>query len=474
MVSNKYKPAWHLTGPKPYAVQLEGLRRSRDHDRFGYFLEQGLGKTALQLNDYIENYSDLDTIVVLCPNSFKQDWTLAPAEWGVPAIQGGFWPRDEMKRGTTARPRFNVMNFEAVRGAGHAPVAKLMDNRPCLLIVDESSAIKNFKSDTARAVLDLTKRAKAVRLLNGTPMSQNVMDLFPQLKALGELDRMNPYVFRNHFAVMGGWMGKQVKGVKNEEELHAILNRCSFRALKRDWSDLPEKIYVPLRLEMTNKQRKLYKEMLRDFLTLVEGEEYRADMVIAQMDKLRQITSGLLLDGGRHVFLEEAKNNPKIKAALDVMDAGSGKTIIVHFYSKIGELIFEEMKRRGLNPSYIRGGMSPDEITEQKRRFNDDTNCRVKVAQITAASRAHTLLGQEGKDRAHRMFFHDHTFSLLDRQQMEDRFHRGAQDRTCLYYDPIMSPIDEAQLKALKIKGDMASVVVDAVRALRRAGSLIL
>lgn len=456
-----YEPAWHLRGPDPYAVQLEALRRSHNKPRFAYFLEQGLGKTALWLNDYVENFIDeIDTVLILCPNTFKNDWAAAPAEWGLSGINTAVWPHQEM-----GRRAFNVMNFEAVRSGGYDAIVKLFD-KPCALVVDESSAIKNFKSDTARAVLDLAKRASVVRLLNGTPMSQNVMDLFPQLKCVGELNTVNPYAFRNRFAVTGGWMGKQVIGVQNEKELQAILDRCSFRALKKDWSDLPEKINIPLRLEMTNKQRRHYKELMEDFFTLVGGQEFSAQMVISQMDKLRQVASGLLLDGDKCVLLEEATNNPKIRAALDILENGPGKMIIVHYYTKIGDVIYERMRDKGLNPSFIRGGMSPQEVTGQKAKFNNDPSCRVKVAQITASSRAHTLLGGEGNDRAHKMFFHDHTFSLMDRQQMEDRIHRGAQDKACLYYDPILSPIDEAQLKALSKKQDVASAVVDAVRAL--------
>lgn len=462
-----YKPTWHLSGPPPYAVQLEAQRRAHDQSKYAFFLEQGLGKTALQLNDYIEQHSDLDTIVLLCPNTFKQDWVAAPAEWGVPEIKGGYWPRDDMKRGTTGSPRINVMNFEAVRGSGHAPLAALMDKRPCLLVVDESSAIKNFKSQTAKAVLDLAKRAKAVRLLNGTPMSQNVMDLFPQLKALGQMDKINPYVFRNHFAVTGGWMGKQIVGVKNEEELHAILDRCSFRALKKDWSDLPEKINVPVQLEMTNKQLKHYKEMLRDFITLVSGHEFSADMVIARLEKLRQISSGLLMDGDKFTLLDEPHNNPKIKALLDIYESGPGKLVVVHHYTKMGSVLFDFLAKKGLKPSYLRGGMKPEEITHQKDRFNNDPDCRVKVAQILASSRAHTLIGGKGNDRANRMVYHDLTWNLLDKSQMDDRIHRGAQDKVCSYYHLMLTPVDKAQVDALTSKADLVSKVVDVIRAMK-------
>lgn len=460
-----YQPAWHLNG-KPYEVQLEALRRSRGRDKYAYFLEQGLGKTALWLNDYIENYSDIDRVVILCPNTFKNDWASAPGEWGLD-IKGWVWPYDVAeRRKDRGRPRQYIFNFEAARSGAFDEISGLCDG--ACLVVDESSAIKNYKSDTARAVLDLAKRAKVVRLLNGTPMSQNVMDLFPQLKAVGQLDRVNPYAFRNHYAVMGGWMGKQVVGVRNEDELHRLLGSCSFRATKNEWADLPDKIDVPVRLEMTPKQRKHYEEMLRDFYTLVDGAEFTANMVISRLDKLRQITSGLIIDGDRWVPLETPRNNPKIKAALDIINGGDGKTIIVHFYTKTGNLIAEEIERNNLCPAYIRGGMTPAEVTEQKRRFNSDRDCRVLLAQITAASRAHTLIGGEGQDRAHKMFFHDHTFSYLDYQQMRDRIHRSTQDRTCLYYLPVMSSVDEAQLKALSKKEDMAALVVDAVKALAK------
>lgn len=462
----KYKPPWHLSG-KPYDVQVEGMRRVRGHDRFGFWCSQGLGKTALTINDYIENFSEYDTVFVICPNTFKQDWVAAPGEWGVPAIRGSVWPYDDFKFGTTDNPHFNVMNFEAVRSSGYDAIRDMMDKRKCALICDESSAIKNFKSQTARAVLDLSKRTKTVRLLNGTPMSQNVMDLFPQLKVLGELSGMNPYVFRNRFAVLGGFMGKQVVGVKNEQELQEIQLRCSFRALKEDWSDLPEKIYIPLRLEMTDRQRRHYKEMLTDFITIVNQHEFTSSMVLGQMEKLRQLASGCLMDGDKFELLMEPKDNPKIKAALDLMEAGDGKMILVHFYSKMGTIIYDFMKKKGLNPSFIRGGMKPDEIKDQKVKFNTDPSCRIKIAQIDATHLAHTLLGGEGRDRAHKMFFHDGTWNLKVRQQMEDRFHRGVQDRACLYYDPVLSPIDDAQRTALLKKADLVSLVVDAVRALR-------
>ena len=449
---------WVLNRP-PYQVQLEALKRSRKHDKFGLFLEMGMGKSAIALNSWVDQFKSIETAVVLCPASFKTEWGALPSEWGLD-VETSVWPQP-MTKGT-----LSVCNFESARASAYEPIKWLLDRNDCLLIVDESSAIKNFRSKTSKAVLDLCKRAKAVRLLNGTPMSQNVMDLFPALKCLGQLNGINPYAFRNRFAVCGGFMGKQVVGYKNEEELHKLLNACSYRAMKKDWLDLPEKIYTPVQLEMTNRQRRHYKEMLEDFITLVGNQEISAPTVIARLEKLRQVSSGLLINEDETVLLEEPKNNPKIKASMDIIEGGAGKVILVYYYRKMGEVLFDYMTKQGLQPAYLRGEMKPQEIVEQKNKFNQDSGCRVLVAQITTSSRGHTLIGGKGNDRCSRMIMFDHTFNMLDRQQMEDRIHRGEQDRACQYFDLILSPIDAVQLKALKTKQDLVSVVVDAVRAL--------
>ena len=451
---------WLLNRPA-FQVQLEAMRRSEGHAKYAYFAEMGCGKSGMALNSWRDHFPNISTVVVVCPATFRTEWASLPAEWGVEHMPVSVWPKP-MRRGT-----FCVINYESIRASGYEPIKTLFDRNDCLFVVDESSAIKNPRSKQSRAVVDLSKRAKAVRLLNGTPMSQNVLDLFPQLKCLGQLDRMNLYQFKAIYAITGGYMGKQVIGIKNETELHKILDRCSFRALKKDWLDLPEKIYTPVRLEMTSRQRKHYKELMDEFITMVEGHEYSAAMVLNQCEKVRQVASGLLIDGDKHVLLEEPQNNPKLKATLDIIAGGPSKVVVVYLYSKMGEVLLDTFTKHGLRPAYLRGSMKAEEIIEQKSRFNSDSSCRVMVAQISASRFGHTLLGGPNNDRCSRMVFFDHTFNMLDRLQMEDRIHRGVQDQACQYFDLILSKIDEVQLKALAKKQSLAEAVVDAVRSLR-------
>lgn len=425
----------------------------------------GMGKTAIALNEYVSR-DDVDLCVVVSPQSFKADWKLAADEWGVGYLNSGMWPHDPLP--FTWKQGIYAVNYEAVsRSKAKEPLQKLLSERRCMLVVDESSALKNPTSGFTKSVIELCKRAKVVRLLNGTPMTQSPMDLFGQLRALGELNGWNSVSYRNRFAVLGGYMGKQIMPeVKNGEELAGILDGCSFRALKSDWrKDLPPKSYVPVHVELTDVQRRHYSTMMEEFYTLVGNDEVIAEMVITQMLKLQQISSGFLLDGKKVVRVVEPKDNPKLRAVLEIAGNTYGKTIVVHHYRAAGELLMEAMTRADLNPARIQGGMKAHEIIEQKRKFNDDPMCRVLVGQEHATALGHTLLGQPGQDRCTRMVFFENSFSLYYRSQIEDRIHRGEQDLLCSYYDVVCSPVEEATIKILTAKKDMAASLDEIIKA---------
>lgn len=467
---------WHLKharhGNKPWAVQAEALRRADGKDRFGFWLEQGLGKTALTLNEFLGR-DDVAIMVVICPQSFKSEWVTTPAEWGAGFLQSAMWPKTPpyaLREGSTY-----VVNYEAVRWNGKTvnnflgQLRHLMQIFPCMLVLDESYAVKSFNSDTTRGVLDLCKRAKVVRLLNGTPMPENVMDYYPQLRALGEFEGWNPYAFRNRYAIKGGFQGRQIIGQQREAELAEVLDRCSFRALKKDWrKDLPPQIVVPLHLEMSDKQRTAYQTMMEEFYALVEGDEVTAEMVLTQYDKLRQITSGILMKDGKVFRLDDFDKLSKTRALLDTIAGGDGKVIVVHHYVATGDALMEVLGKAGYQPARIAGGLQPEEVKRSKDRFNGDPACRVLVGQQRATARGHTLLGGEGRHRCHRMFFFENDFGSYWREQMKDRNHRGEQDQECTIFDPISSPIEQIVVDALIRKKSAADVMDEVVAAVRR------
>lgn len=466
---------WHLKhaehGNKPWAVQIEALKRAGDKFNYAWFLEQGLGKTSLALNDFVDKHRRglVDTMVVLCPNSFKADWAGAPAEWGVPEIVSGYHPQLKMDKLRDPRGHLIALNYEAARSGAGAVLSRLMRDCRVYLGVDESLALGTPSSDTTKAVIQLCRQAQYVRLLNGTPTARDVTHYYGQLKCLDELNGVNPFSFKMRYAELGGFKGKQVIGIRNEDELAKILARCSFRALKKDWrKDLPPQVFTHVHLDMTPQMRSHYREMVEEFLTLVNDDMMvMAQMVLTQMEKLRQIASGLAMQDGKAVWLEPPGQNPKVRATLDILKSGETKAIVSHYYKPTSHMLMSVLEDAGYRPVFIRGGEDPDTIVENKRLFNNDPRCRVLVAQQGATYRGHTLIGGKGSDRCNRMIYFENSFSYYQRVQMQDRIHRGAQDQECQYFDLITSPIEQVLVNTLAKRKDFADAmdrIVDAAR----------
>lgn len=452
------------------------MRRAAGKPKFGQWLEQGLGKTSLALNEFYDAYKrgEVDGCLVIAPYTFKKDWADAVQEWGINDIASGYWPEHDVP--DVLSGMLYVVNYEAASRKGKMKdyLLWLMDQSRVFLVIDESKALGNPFVDTTRAVVELAKRATMVRELNGTPLTETVMDYWGQLRAIGAISGVAPAVFRARYAKTGGFMGKKVIGFREDtkEELAAILDAFTFRALKKDWrKDLPPKIYSTVSYEMTKRQVQHYQEMFEEFYTELEetGASVSASMVLTQMEKLRQISSCLAMVDGQAQWIEKPKDNPKLNALIDVFKGGSSKLMVIAVYKASVKMLRETFEALGARPALVAGGMTATEWTEAKKRFNEDRDCRVLIGQQTAVFRGHTLIGPPG-DRASRMAFYEQTFSYYERAQVEDRIHRGAQDETCQYFDLIGSSAERKMIETVTGKKNQAALVDELVQLVRGRG----
>jgi len=446
------------------AVQHAALKKSGLRPGFAHFMEQGLGKTLVTLVEFnhLKKQNKVDCLIIVCPNSLKSNWKNEIRDWKFD-YNVGLWPNHDPRK-EPFREVF-VINYEATIAGGGFAVEEYLYNHRCMLVYDESSKIKSHAAKISKKAILFSKYAAYCRILSGTPMSQSVMDLWPQLRFIGELSGVNPYAFRNKYAVMGGYMGKQITGFKNEEELHKLLDSCSFRAKKHDWLDtLPDKLPPVTRdIVMTNEQKIVYKEMRDNFVAQINGIGISSPQVITQMERLSQICRGFIYDEeGKAVELVPPSKNPAIKVLDEVLEQTVGKVIVVTVHKYITETLITLYD----DCAYIKGDMTIEEVDEQKRKFNNDPLCRKIICQTSAAAYGHTLLGGTGDDRCSTTVFFENQYSLEKRQQMEDRNHRIGQDKGVLCIDFISSETDRRAIRALQKKENVVKIIVDAVRSL--------
>lgn len=455
-------------------AQVEALRRSKGEKGFGYFMEQGLGKTFTTLCDFMEHRSEglVSNMLVISPNSFKGGWVEEIEKSGMqlhPVIYNSSeekYAAMGLKRGGNA-PKVLIVNWEAIRQQHTIDfIMKYIGMGNVYGVGDESIQIKDPSAEQTKAALRLAPAFTMSRILSGKPMSQGPHDMWAQMRFIGQLQNKLFYPFKTMFCRMGGFKMKKVVGSQNDEYLAQLIEPHVFRALKVDYTDLPPKIYTHREYAMGAEQARMYKQMEDEFvLWLNDNENIAVDAAITKYIKLAQIQMGFILDAdGKIHWLVEPRSNPRINLLRNIADNEvPGKLIVVYNHKPVRELLASCFADK--NITFIHGGMTDQEIAQNKRRFNEDNSCRI-IAITKAAKYGHTLLGgPEFENHCSTMVFLENTYSLDDRSQLEDRPHRyGQLGSAMLYIDIVGTQLDRNATAALQRKENVFQSVFSRLR----------
>ena len=104
--------------------------------------------------------------------------------------------------------------------------------------------------------------------MTGSPVTKNPLDLYTQCYFLDpfHLNHESYFSFRMRYAVMktahiAGRSIQLVAGFRNLSELSDKLMPFSYRVLKEDCLDLPDKVYMKREIQLTDEQKRLYKKL---------------------------------------------------------------------------------------------------------------------------------------------------------------------------------------------------------------------
>ena len=148
------------------------------------------------------------------------------------------------------------------------------------------------------------------------------------------LDQSSYYSFRTRYAICRKIQvhGRQVEivvGYRNLAELSDKTKTFFIRVLKDDCLDLPKKTYLKRTIDLTDEQKKVYKQMKQEALAVLNGKMVTSATVITQLMRLHQITCGhFTSDDGT---IQEIKNN-RISQLMDILEEVEGKAVIWAHY----------------------------------------------------------------------------------------------------------------------------------------------
>lgn len=490
------EPDWLLKGD-PREVQLEALRRSyygyalrdypTDAERFarlrngpargwGHFMEMRLGKTPTLLNEFelLRRDYDFKRAIILSPNAFKRTWVSEAEAFGS-TLDAEFYDgnRNQLKR-LIARTKGQFMlsiNYEALRSEDILRILEDLCDDKTLIAADESITIKGHGTKITTAALDLAGKCRARRPLTGKPITQGPHDAYTQLRFAAQLQGEFYTNFKAYYCKMGGFQGKTVIGVKNPEELSAIIQSSAFVARKagpRGWLKTPGVEYGERFLDMLPEQRALYDRMETEFIVELEnGTIVTADQIVTKLIKLQQITSGFIYDETRGVhWVVPTAKNPLILALKTLIEEElEGKLLLVCHYQPTMDLLLKALEE--YSPAVIRGQewhrKHQRGIEEEKARFNSDPKCRVMVGQEISLRYGHTLMGTE-QDPCLTEIFVENNYSLNDRSQCEQRPQGNGQMGVLSILDLFASPQALKIVRALQQKEDVAALLMGYAR----------
>lgn len=319
-----------------------------------------------------------------------------------------------------------------------------------LLVLDESTNFKGWSSKRVHQLVKIRELFCRVYLMSGEPSPQGLEDLFTQFYILDPriLGHASITSFRNEYCIMGGQHNAEVLGYKNKDRLYQkISNHCEFVNIK-DCHDMPEQLWYEKRYKSTSEQKRLYRQILDDWIAILEsGDEKNIETAAAKYISLQTISNGWLKtdDGGIHLVTKE-------RAQMVVDECTSHDKVIVwcRFHEDIH--LIESVLQLG---SYVKFYGRQDQQTNLESRLEFQNNPKIKFFLATAASGGTALNLQV----AHHMIYFSNSYNFNDRSQSERRIWRLGQSERCSYVDIIGLPIDRQILYNLRAKRDLSTEI---------------
>lgn len=392
------------------------------------------------------------------------------------------------------------MNYEAFLPNSKALdyVRFYLKDEKALIVCDESTKIKNPDAQRTKKIVSGFKNRPYKGILTGTPTPNSPFDLWSQFNFLKpDYFRMSYHHFKRHYCIMVKKMNpstgrpfnapiddvlwtrckkllekelnleqpemlayekvavkidisvrdamviskqKSYSPYKNLDELWKLIDPLTFKVMKRDCLDLPDKIYSKLEVEMTAEQKRTIKQLRKDLMTEYEGDVLTASNILSLTCRLQMITGGIFPYQKSYVNEEGEiiqnteyklmKENPKLKALTEDLETVHEETQVIIWACFVGELelIYKQLKKLG-HSTEIYYGKTP--IRKRAKIIEGFRNNEFRILVINPS------LGEMGLNlqNCNLHYFFSSSYNAERRLQAEDRSHRIGQKNNVTYKD---------------------------------------
>lgn len=332
------------------------------------------------------------------------------------------------------------------------------------VIVDESTSLKNARSQRFKALRVPCVQMYYRAILTGKPILEKAEEIWGQMLFLddGETFGKSFWKFRDTYFVPGPPWDPYAWTLKPgaEQKIAEKLNRLCIRVSKEEVSaQLPPKRYIKVPFEMPKSVRIRY-EQLRDefYMETLDGDMFETKWAPARSQKMHQLCQGIFYKGKDEYELIHTMKLDWLHENIPLM-LKEGPVLIWTHLIRLIPLIAKVLSPIPLRV-YKGWGMNDAERDEAETAFKSG-----KVDLMILSER----MGYAVLDlwRANQSVFYSTDYPAGFRDNAEDRCHRIGSEihEAVTYYDLLFKDsMDEVVFDAIKQKLNMAEEILKHIR----------
>jgi SNF2 family DNA or RNA helicase len=445
--------------------QLKAIDHIQQYPKKALWMDMGLGKTISTLTAIVDlmNRFDCSQVLIIAPRRVAHStWPAEIESWEHTKTLSY-----QVIKGTPAQRLEQIKSFKDLQIVSRDLVEWLVDvwgNKwPYdMVVIDEASSFKSNKANRFKALRRALPHIQRMVQLTGTPSSNGLLDIWPQIYLLDQGKRLGKTFSRyraqyfDHDYFKYKWWPK----ADAEQRIYNQLSDICLTLSAQDYLQMPKRIDNLISIDLTTKERKQYKVFEHEFLLKLETESVVAVNSAVLANKLLQYCNGALyLEGTNNKPFQEVHSH-KLDALEDLIADAQGQPVLVAYNFK-SDLV--RLKAR------FKNAVTLDDAVDLLERWNAGD---IPMLLAHPASAGHGLNLQKGGNI---IVWFGLNWSLELYQQFNARLYRQGQTKPVfIHHIVINNSIDQTVMKAVKDKHKTQSDLLNALKEdiLRRTGEL--
>lgn len=412
----------------PHPYQLKAVNALLACNSYCLFLDPGLGKTSCTLRALLEvkKAGYKKTLIIGPLRVIHTSWPDELAKWDdfselTAEVFHGRDPGEIL----CSTADIILVNFDYIPkmvkrcGGNLSGFAKFYGFGG--IVIDELTAYKSTNSKRYREMRHITPGFAFRWGLTGSPVANRLEDIFGQAMVIDGGKQFGPFVthFRTKYFRPVGYGGYrlEVQSDTARDEIYAKIAQLGLRMSAEDYLQMPQLLENRIRVEMPEAVAKAYKQVERDFITVLNDTVVDAPTKAAAFNKCRQIASGLVYV--QHGKMVVPVHEEKLGALATLYEELQGEQLLVF----VGFRPEADALKKKFGARCIIGGTSVDESLRIKQDW-DEKRCGMLVAH--PASLGHGMNLQHGGNH---ICWYTPPWDFEQYDQSNRRLYRQGQER---------------------------------------------